>query len=116
MGDAFRIDETDPIGSVFAPVIGLPAWCVQKGHGSFLTFEFGTPHLYLREPRELIAELSTQSLPMRRQLQRRRVVPRGEWRLLIYCCHWRCSEDGIAQSMDESTDAEIIAAAKCMDG
>jgi len=116
MGDAFRIDETDPIGSVFAPVIGLPAWRVQKGHGSFLTFEFGTPHLYIREPREPIAELSTQDSPMRRQLRRRLVVPHGDWHLWIQCCHWRCSENGIAQSMDESSDAEIIAAAKSMDG
>jgi hypothetical protein len=116
MGDAFKIDEADPIGSVFAPLIGLPAWNVKKGHGSFLTFEFGTPHLYIREPREPIAELSTQDSPMRRQLQRRLVVPHGDWHLWIYCCHWRCSENGIERSMSESSDAEIIAAAKSMDG
>lgn len=50
------IDETDPVGSVFAPLIGLPAWNVQKGQGSFLTFDFGAPHLSITEP---IAALAT---------------------------------------------------------
>jgi hypothetical protein len=116
VSDAFEIDETDPIGSVLAPLIGLPAWSVKKVHGSILTFEFGTPHLYIREPRP-IAELSTPNSPMGRQLQRRLVVPHGDWHLCVDCCHWRCS--GIDQSTDESdesTDAEIIAAAKFMDG
>jgi hypothetical protein len=54
MDDAVEmLDEIDPIGRVFAPRIGLPAWCVQKGYGSSLTFEFGTPHLYIREPRAI---------------------------------------------------------------
>jgi hypothetical protein len=114
MADSFEMpDETDPIGSVFARLIGLPAWSVREGHGSVLMFEFGTPHLWIREP---IAEPSSQNPKIRRQLQHRDVVPCGEWHLLIDCCHWRCSENGIAQSMDESTDAEIIAAAESMDG
>ena len=38
------LDETDPIGSVFRQLIGLPARNVQKGQGSMLIFKFGAPH------------------------------------------------------------------------
>jgi hypothetical protein len=107
------LDEADPIGSAFARIIGLPAWRVQKGHGSFLTFEFGAPHLSIREP---IAEPSIQNPKIRKRLQRRRVAPHGEWHLWIYCSHWRCAENGVELSTDESADAEIIAAAEFMDG
>lgn len=107
------LDEADPIGSAFARVLGLPAWCVQKGYGSFLTFEFGAPHLSIREP---IAEPKVANPKFRKRLQGRSVTPRGDWRLWVYCCHWRCAENGVEQSTDESTDAEIIAAAKFMDG
>jgi hypothetical protein len=107
------IDEADPVRSAFSRLIGLPAWCVQKGHGSILTFQFGAPHLSIREP---IPNPSVQNENVRRQLQRRHVVPHGEWYLWIYMCHWRCTENNIVQGTDESADADIIAAAACMDG
>ena len=113
MDNSDLLDETDPVRSAFAQVIGLPAWRVQKGHGSFLTFEFGTPHLAIREP---IAEPSAQNPSLAKRLQRRRVVPCGEWHLWIYCCHWCCSESEIQQSTDQSTDDAITAAADLMDG
>lgn len=66
------------------PVYGQPTWSVRGGHGSFLTFEMGQPHLEIRrakkaKPGERIAQF----------LLRRGVTVRGQWHLWIYCCDWR---------------------------
>jgi hypothetical protein len=106
------LDPFNPVGAAFAPIIGLPAWFVQKGHGSILTFEFGEPHLSIREPRESQSENPT----IRERSQRRRVVPHGEWHLFIYFCHWRCSERGTERSTDNSPQEDIVAATRMMDG
>lgn len=82
------LDETDPVGSVFAPLLGLPCWNVQKGQGSFLTFEFGDPSLQIREPIESTTAASATILAWRRR-RRRSIRPIGEWHLWIYCCNWR---------------------------
>jgi hypothetical protein len=34
---------------VFKGILGKPCWDVKPGHGSFLTMEFGKPHLEVRE-------------------------------------------------------------------
>jgi hypothetical protein len=31
-------------------ILGKPCWNVKRGHGSFLTLEFGQPHLVVWEP------------------------------------------------------------------
>ncbi len=36
----------------FSPLYGMPCWNAKHGHGSFITFEFGEPHLEIHEPRE----------------------------------------------------------------
>jgi hypothetical protein len=107
------INRSDPIGSTFAPLIGLPAWGVQKGHGSMLTFEFGSPHLVIREP---IANPSTDDPKIRKLLRRRHVVLHGAWNLWIYICHWRCIESSVEQCSDLSSDLEINEATKLMHG
>jgi hypothetical protein len=38
------------VGDAFSKIYGLPAWQVRKGVGSFLTLEFGEPHLQIRAP------------------------------------------------------------------
>jgi hypothetical protein len=75
----------------FGELQELPCWGVQRGHGSFLTFEFGDPHLRIREP--VTAGPGT-SARVARLLSRRRVHARGAWHLWIYCCDWRASENG----------------------
>ncbi len=114
MNDISKLfDEADPVRSSFAPLLGLPTWGVQKGQGSMLSFEFGTPHLLIREP---VANPATDNPKIRTLLQRRRVFLHGEWNLWIYCCHWRCAENDVDQSTDNSPDAEIVATASLMDG
>ncbi len=102
----------DAIQEAFAPLIGLPAWLVRKGHASCLTLEFGQPHLQVREP----VASSSDDEQVRRLFSRRRISPRGEWHLWIYCCHWRviCAGNEIAWS--ESPDEAIRKAANEVDG
>src|SRR5947209_15880038 len=74
----------DAVDAPFRPVYGLPCWNAKEGYGSFLTMEFGEPHLVIREPRSR-PEFSPR---LRRALARRLVTVRGEWHLWIYCCQW----------------------------
>jgi hypothetical protein len=97
----------DPVVSAFAPIIGTPAWLVRRGFASFLTFEFGEPHLEVREP---IAE-SNHHL-----LRQRRVTVRGDWHLWIHSCNWRVIVDGAEIAHNESSDQLIDAAASALDG
>ena len=46
------------INDIFQPLYGKPCWQVKQGYGSFLTFEFGEPHLHIREPRQVSDQVS----------------------------------------------------------
>jgi hypothetical protein len=70
----------------FRRIYGKPCWCVRPGYGSFLTMEFGRPHLEVREP---IAASKGASAKVRKALARRNVSPRGDWHLWVYCCDWQ---------------------------
>ncbi len=100
------------LSSFFRPIYGQPAWCVQAGHGSFLTMEFGKPHLSIREP---IKARGSASATVRRLLARRNVQPCGEWHLWIYCCAWRLRQKGRAAGSSASK-AAVRAAAATLDG
>jgi hypothetical protein len=73
------------IGEAFRHLLGQLAWSVCKGHGSFLTFEFGKPHITIREP---VATSPGTSETVRKNLARRRVFITGDWRLWIQNAHW----------------------------
>jgi hypothetical protein len=75
----------------FKPVIGQLVWCVRRGHGSFLTMEFGMPHLSVREPTAAGVD-STERV--RRNLKRRRVFVVGDWHLWIKYGEWKLSTAG----------------------
>lgn len=83
--------HVDPIEAAFGKIYGLPCWNVRPGHGSFLTLEFGQPHLTIREPCEAI---HTESAKIKRIYARRKVVLHGDWYLWIYCCDWTFSLAG----------------------
>jgi hypothetical protein len=104
--------DADPIQKAFSPLIGLPAWLVRKGHASCLTFEFGQPHLKIRQP----TVSSSESEQARRFLSKRSVSPRGEWHLWIYCCHWRVLSAGNEIAWSESPEQTIVKAARELDG
>ena len=108
-----RVSGEDLLQRVFAPLIGLPAWCVRKSHGSFLTMEFGNPHLRIRQP--MVASPNS-SERVRQLLARRQILPCGEWHLWIYCCHWRVIHEEREIASSESSNPEIIDAARRIDG
>ena len=79
-----------PLDEFVGPMLGLPAWDVRKGHGSFLTFEFGEPRLGRPEG--------------------------GQWHLWIYCCHWRAFQGASALAWSEDSDELIERAASKLNG
>jgi hypothetical protein len=97
----------------FRKIYGKSCWGVKQGHGSFLTFEFGKPHLVVREP--VIASRSA-SPRVRKALARRRAFARGQWHLWIYCCRWQVLSRGRIIAHSESSDAKIQRAADLLNG
>lgn len=97
---------------IFRRLYGKPCWGVKPGYGSFLTFEFGEPHLEIREP---IAVAKNVPADLREDMERRRVYVHGEWHLWIYCCDWQvfCGPKCIG---DSSSSANIRRAAEFLDG
>ena len=102
----------DPITTAFTPLIGLPCWGVERGHGSILSFEFGSPHLIVREP----YVSNSPSAKLQKQSLRRRVKPVGEWHLFVFCCHWSVTIASELLADDERTAEEIEAATHVLDG
>ena len=103
---AMRIEKS--VGKLF----GKPCWGVKPGFGSFLTLEFGSPHLHIREP---IAAKKSSSTKVRSALARRAVHIHGEWHLWIYCCDWQVFSGG-KRIGDSSSKAGILRAAELLDG
>lgn len=102
----------DAIRTAFAPLIGLPCWAVERGQGSILSFEFGAPRLFVREP-----YASTSSSAKLREAAARRIVkPVGEWNLFVFCCHWRIVDRGEILADDDCPHAQIEAAAQVVGG
>jgi hypothetical protein len=97
---------------VFGRLYGELCWGVRPGHGSFLTLEFGKPHLEIRE--RAIAKHDV-SAGVRSRLASRRVDVRGEWNLWIYCCDWEVLSAG-KHIGDSSTKVKIRAAADFLGG
>ena len=67
------------------PIVGNMAWQVRKGYGTFLTMEFGPPHLSVRE---LAIPPDETKRPIGGLLSRRRVFVQGTWHLWIKYCSW----------------------------
>jgi hypothetical protein len=97
----------------FAKVYGKPCWGVKQGHGSFLTLEFGKPHLEIREP--IVARAGT-SRRVRAGLARRGAYIHGDWHLWIYCCAWEALLDDKQVAHNESSDSRIARAADFLNG
>jgi len=90
-----------PANAVVSPMIGKTAWNVAKGHGSFLTLEFGPPSLVA------IKHPSRDS---------RSAHVRGAWGLWIYCCHWKITHAGAQLAWSEDDAATIDRAAAALNG
>ncbi len=96
----------------FAKLVGLPCWQVERGQGSFLTMEFGKPHLRVREPTTPRRRVSAR---IRETLMRRFVRPQGEWCFWVYCADWQFRMKGKLAG-DSSSKRAIERAIRAMDG
>ncbi|MBF0223972.1 MAG: hypothetical protein HQK76_00830 [Desulfobacterales bacterium] len=97
------------IGKIFSELIGKPSWNVKKGHGSFITFEFGKPFVE-------IGEVFETSMPFKFTYQSRHSYVHGEWHLWIYMCNWIVSYKDNEICHSESEDLEIHRACGFLNG
>lgn len=100
------------IERIVSKLYGKPCWGVRPGFGSFITLEFGDPHVEVREP--IVANRSTSAI-VRKSLARRRVHVYGDWRLWIYCCDWVVFS-GHSRVGDSSAKMKIRKAAEFLNG
>src|SRR2546430_10306599 len=102
------------IDNLFAPIVGELVWSVRRGHGSFLTMEFGQHHLEAREPIQKHVQNRTGS-KVNRQLRRRGVFAAGQWSLWIQHAEWKVAITGETRGFDDS-NADIDSVLQEIDG
>jgi hypothetical protein len=97
---AKHVVETDSVQMAFAPVLGRPCWLARRGHGHFVTFEFGDPRVEVHEPRT--------RRYANRSVRTRLSTIHGEWHLWIYGGRWAIAVDGyeVAHSGSEGTEVD----------
>lgn len=98
------IEEASPIDAFVGQIVGLPAWNVKQGYGSFLTLDFGQPRLVVHERQTTDGGLS------------RDAYVKGAWHLWIYCCRWRVFQNRKELARCEDTREAIDRATSTLDG
>lgn len=91
----------------FTPLVGELAWHVRRGVGTFLTMEFGAPHLRTREP---IGPRDISEPRVVRRLKNRLVHIVGDWHLWIQHAEWklRTSHGQLNSNDDIGTTADAV--------
>jgi hypothetical protein len=98
---------------MFEQMYGLPSWHVEQGHGSFITLEFGEPHVEIGEIRShpfFITDGQQARFP------RRLAHVHGDWHLWIYQCHWSISVEQQLLAHSESDRVTIARALGVLNG
>ena len=103
---------TPLLQNVFSELYGEPCWNVKPGYGSFLTLEFGRPHLEFSEPTVSIKDSSPR---LRRLLARRNIFIHGDWHLWIADCAWEVLSNG-KHVANGTTKSRMQRAARLLDG
>lgn len=101
-----------PISEVLRPVLGHPSWLVERGHGSFITMEYGEPLVEVREPR--LMPLFIEGAPAK--AIQRYVFVGGEWHLWVYCCEWSLLLENVQLAHNESDDVTMHRALHMLNG
>jgi hypothetical protein len=99
--------------SPFAPLIGALTWHVRRGVGTFLTMEFGAPHLSVREPIEPRHTTSPKGI---RRLKQRVVHIVGDWHLWIQHADWRLTTAHAKLTSDDEIGTPLDDALADLDG
>ena len=95
------------IDDIFSSVIGKFCWDAEQGYGSFLTFEFGEPHLD-------IWEMTRSKDGIREKL--RSVAVNGDWHLWIYLCDWKIYSHDTLKASSQSSKRDIMRAMGRLNG
>lgn len=100
------IDKSEPFdeNKIFSSLIGTPAWSVAAEFGTYITMQFGTPHLYIRDP---ITPSAAASDIVAAQLRKRKVVIKGDFQFSILNCKWQIRIGSSSASSFESNLDEI---------
>jgi hypothetical protein len=105
-------DAVHPVSAAFDPVLGLHAWLVQRGYGSFVTMEFGEPTVEIGEPKLLPVHIDgAPAISMQRTAH-----VRGQWHLWITYCRWTVTLDGTQLAHSESRGITINRALHVLNG
>ena len=107
------VRRQDPVAGILRKLYGKPCWQAQKGYSSFLTFDFGTPHIEIREP---LKKIRAKSPRVRRVMSRRDAWVRGDWYLWIYICTWTLSVKGKVLARSRSQQETIERAVRELQG
>jgi hypothetical protein len=85
-----------------------PCWGVVNGYGSWLKFQFGHPHLQIRDP---IPAANSEALR-----KFRNVTVEGDYGFWLELCDWDILQDGIHLAHSESEASDIDKAIARIDG
>lgn len=113
---AEALDASDPnlVSKALKRIVGLPAWNVMNGIGTSLTFEFGPPHLYIREPHTPKAGASAK---VTKFFARRSVRAVGAHHLWLFQeSNWRLSSYGKDIATADQNMAAMKRAVRELDG
>jgi len=101
------------IDDVFCNIYGKLTWGAKRTHGSSLIIELGEPRLQIREPVKVVHTTSERAA---KSLARRRVMPCGEWSLVIEDCNWDIAIRGGKIASSESPQDVIEEGVESLDG
>lgn len=102
---------SERIDLILRGLVGELVWSAKRGYGTFLTMEFGQPHMVVREPKPstnndaLVANI----------LRRRRVTIVGDTSLWIRDSEWSLSSEMGVVDLN-SSDTAVEAALQNLDG
>ena len=98
-----KIEQHQALG-MLSELIGQYAWFVRCAEDGILRLEFGDPHLTIQGPKEPRYEGSE---AVRRALNRRVVVPTGQWSLFVEDGLWNVEADGLTCSRADRDKVRI---------
>lgn len=99
------------VQAILDSIVGLHAWNVRRGVGSFVQMEFGTPRVELGAPTP-----SRLKLLGRKGRVVRPAVIRGDFQLWLYQCDWRFQVEGAEVMSQTATDVEMRELGRILNG
>ena len=99
--------------SIKIPIVGMVAWHVKLGFGSFFTMEFGDPTLKVREP---VQSKKSNSPLVAKLLSKREVDVVGQWHLWVQHFDWNIFSNGEFLASVDSDKKSIADALEQLDG